>query len=135
MGPVNTGPKPPVREDHRLRGNSVSLFAHGVAEYGIGGLTILAPFLFSFDSDVARLVSLLMGAGIIVLAFVAEAPTGVARNMPIASHVVLDYVASIVMLISPFVFGFKDDAAATAYFIVIGIGYLLLTISTRYRPG
>jgi len=28
--------------------DSVPLYAHGLAEYGVGGLSILAPFLFSF---------------------------------------------------------------------------------------
>ncbi len=111
------------------------LFVHGLVEYGVGGLSIVAPFLFSFDSDPATVVSILLGAGIVVLGFLNEAPTGVARNMPIASHVVLDYVVSLVMLVSPFIFGFTDDAAATAYFIVLGVGFLLLTIATRYREA
>jgi hypothetical protein len=132
---VNTAPKPPVRHDRRLRRNSVPLFTHGLAEYGIGALSILAPFLFSFDSNTASAVSILIGAAIIVLGFVTEAPTGVVRNLPIASHVVLDYVASLVILVAPFVFGFTDDAAATAYFILVGVGYLLLTIATRYKPA
>jgi hypothetical protein len=134
MGPVNGAPKPPVRQDRRLRRNSVPLYAHGLAEYGIGALSILAPFMFSFG-DTATVVSILLGAGVIVLGFVTESPTGVVRNLPIASHVVLDYVASLLMLVAPFVFGFTDDAAATAYFILIGIGFLLLTIATRYRPA
>jgi hypothetical protein len=113
----------------------VPLYVHGVVEYGVGALSIIAPFLFSFGSDPATVVSILLGAGIIVLGFVTESPTGVARNMPIASHVVLDYVTSLLMLVAPFVFGFTDDATATAYFIVIGIGFLLLTIATKYRPA
>jgi hypothetical protein len=123
-----------VRQDRRLRRNSVPLYAHGLAEYGVGGLSIIAPFLFSFG-DTATVVSILLGAGIIVLGFVTESPTGVVRNMPIASHVVLDYVTSLLMLVAPFVFGFTDDAAATAYFILIGVGFLLLTIATKYKPA
>jgi hypothetical protein len=130
---VNEVEKPPVRPDRRLRRNSVPLYLHGLVEYGVGGLSILAPFLFSFDSDVAKLVSILLGVAILVLGFVTESPTGVVRNMPIHSHVVLDYVLSLVLLVAPFVFGFTDDAAATAYFIVIGIGFILLTVATRYR--
>jgi SPW repeat len=130
---VNEASKPPVRRDRRLRRNSVPLFVHGLVEYGAGALSILAPFLFSFDSDVATAVSILLGAGIIVLGFMTEAPTGVARNLPIASHVVIDYVLSLFLIVSPFIFGFSDDANATAYFIVIGVGFLLLTVATRYR--
>jgi hypothetical protein len=141
MGAVSENPregareaaKPPVHRDRRLRRNSVPLFVHGVVEYGVGALSILAPFLFSFDSDTATVVSILLGAGIVVLGFVTESPTGVVRNLPIASHVVLDYVLSLVLIVAPFIFGFTDDAVATGYFIVIGVGFILLTVATRYR--
>jgi hypothetical protein len=143
MGAVSENPregareaaKPPVHRDRRLRRNSVPLFVHGIVEYGVGALTILAPFLFSFDSDTATVVSILLGAGIVVLGFVTESPTGVVRNMPIASHVVLDYVLSLVLLVAPFIFSFTEDAVATGYFIVVGIGFILLTVATRYRAS
>ena len=132
---MNAPPKPPVRQDRRLRRNSVPLFVHGLVEYGVGALSIVAPFLFSFDSDPAKVISILLGAAIIVMGFVTESPTGVSRSMPIASHVVLDYVVSLFAIVSPFVFGFTDDAAATAYFVVVGVGFLLLSIATRYRKA
>jgi hypothetical protein len=132
---VNEASKPPVRRDRRLRRNSVPLFVHGIVEYGVGALSIVAPFLFSFDSDVATAVSILLGAAIIVMGFSTEFPTGITRSLPIASHVVLDYVVSLFLLVSPFVFGFTDKRNETAYFIVLGIGFLLLTVSTRYRPA
>jgi hypothetical protein len=125
--------KPPVRRDRRLRRGSVPLAVHGLVEYGIGALSIVAPFLFSFDSDVAQVISILLGAGIIVMAFSTDSPTGLTRNLPIASHVVLDYVLSLLLVVSPFIFGFTDDGAATAYFIVVGVGFILLTIATRYH--
>ena len=132
---MNAASKPPVRQDRRLRRNSVPLFVHGLVEYGVGALTIVAPFLFSFDSDIATVVSILLGAGIIVMGFVTEARPASRATLPIASHVVLDYVASLLMIVAPFIFGFTDDTAATAYFILIGVGYLLLTVATRYRAG
>jgi hypothetical protein len=135
MTSLNAGPKPPVRQDRRLRRNTVPLYVHGLAEYGVAVLSIAAPFLFSFDSDVATLISILLGAGIVVFGFVTEGPTGVSRTLPIPSHVVLDYVLSLFMVVAPFVFSFTEDARATAYFILVGVGYLLLTIATRYNEA
>jgi SPW repeat len=132
---VSEAPKPPVRQDRRLRRGSVSLLAHGLLEYGVGALSIAAPFLFAFDSDTATVVAILLGAGIVVLGFVTASPTGVSRSLPVASHVVLDYVASLFMIVSPFIFGFTDDTAATAYFVVIGVSFLLLTIATKYHEA
>ena len=130
---MESASKPPVRRDRRFRRNSVPLYVHGLVEYGVGVLSIAAPFLLSFDSDVATAIAILLGAAVIVLGFVTEAPTGVGRTLPIASHVVLDYVVSLFMIVAPFVFGFTDDASAVAYFIVVGVGFLLLTIATRYH--
>jgi hypothetical protein len=116
-----------------VRRGSVSLSLHVLIEYGVGLLTILAPFLFSFDSTAAQVVSVLVGVGILLLAVLTDAPTGIARSLPVASHVVLDYVLALFMIVAPFVFGFSDDDAAAAYFIVIGIAYILLAVLTRYR--
>ena len=126
---------PPVRRDRRrVRRGSVSLSLHVLIEYGVGVLTIVAPFLFSFDSTSAKVVSVLVGAGILVLAVVTDAPTGIARSLPVASHVVLDYVVALLLIVAPFVFGFSDDDdAATAYFILIGVAYIMLSVLTRYR--
>ena len=131
---TSTG-KPPVRGDRRrVRRGSVSLSLHVVIEYCVGVLTIVAPFLFSFDSTAAKLLSVLVGLGILVLAVMTDAPTGVARSLPVASHVVLDYVLALFLIVSPFVFGFADDDdAATAFFIFLGAAYVMLAVLTRYR--
>jgi hypothetical protein len=132
---VTPKPKPPVRPDRRgVQRNSIPFAVHVLIEYGVGLLTILSPFLFSFDDDVAKIVAVLIGAGILVLAVVTDAPTGLARTLPVASHVVLDYVIGVLLLVIPFVLGFSgDDNAATAYFIVLGVGYIVLAVLTRYR--
>ena len=135
MGRVTPTGTPPVRRDRRrVRRGSVTLSLHVLIEYGVGVLTILAPFLFSFDSTAARLLSVLVGVGILVLAVMTDAPTGIARSLPVASHVVLDYVLALFLIVAPFVFGFSDDDdAATAYFIVLGVAYVMLAVLTRYR--
>ncbi len=132
---VTPKPQPPVRSDRRrVQPNSIPFGLHVLIEYGIGVLTILSPFIFSFDDSAAKVVAVLIGAGILVLAVVTDAPTGLARTLPVASHVVLDYVLGLVFLVTPFVFGFAgDDAPATAYFILLGVGYVVFAVLTRYR--
>jgi hypothetical protein len=124
-----------VRRDRRwVRRNSIPLAIHVLLEYGVGILTILAPFLFSFDDAAADVVAVLIGAGILILAVVSDAPTGIARTLPPASHVVIDYVLGLLLIVAPFVLGFAgDDEAATAYFIALGVAYVLLAVLTRYR--
>lgn len=117
-----------------MQRNSIPLAVHVLIEYAVGILTIVSPFLLSFDDDAAKIVAVLIGAGILVLAVVTDAPTGLARTLPAASHVVLDYVLGLLLIVVPFVFGFAgDDNAATAYFIALGVGYVVLAVLTRYR--
>jgi hypothetical protein len=48
------------------------------------------------------------------------------------AHAILDYAMAAVLIAAPFLFGFSDDGTATAFFIVLGVVHLLLTIATRF---
>ena len=122
-----------ARDRRRLlpRRGSVPLALHGLAEYGIGVLLIFSSPLFGFDGE-PRVAAILLGAAVIVLAALSDMPTALMRRIPIGSHIVIDYVLGIVLIASPFIFGFSDDEGATAFFIVMGLGYLILTAVTRF---
>jgi SPW repeat len=125
-----------ARKDRRgERGRrTIPLALHGVIEYGEGVLTILAPFLFGYsESTDATLLSVLIGAAVLVLAVVTVSPAGISRSLPLASHVVLDYVLVAIYLSFPFIFGFSDNSEALAYFLIVGVAHLLMTVSTRFR--
>jgi hypothetical protein len=114
---------------------AIPLTVHGLLEYGAGVLFIASTFLFSFETDGPKVLAALVGAGLLVMAVLADAPTGLSRTLPRASHIVLDYVLSVFLLASPFLFGFTDDGAALAFFLVMGVAFLLLTLMTRfYKP-
>jgi hypothetical protein len=109
-------------------------FAHGLLEYGAGAFLLAAPFAFSYDSDAATAVSIVAGLGVLALAASTASSTGLAKVIPLGIHVLLDLAVVAVLVAAPFVFGFSDDAAPTAVFIVLGVLHLLLTIATRFRP-
>jgi hypothetical protein len=121
----------------------VPAFVHGLVEYAAGILFIAAPFLLGFDSDTATAVSIVAGVLILIVAGSTAMSTGLIKSIPVQAHVVLDYVLAILLIAAPFLFGFSDDGTATAFFIVLGVLHLLLTIATRFiredrprrRPG
>jgi hypothetical protein len=117
------------------RRRTVPLALHGLVEYGEGILTMLAPFLFNFDSNGATVLAILIGAGVLVLAVITVAPTGISRTLPLASHIVLDYVLVGIWISFPFIFGFSDDNVALAYFLIVGVAHLLMTVSTRFSKA
>jgi hypothetical protein len=115
-----------------IREGPIPVFIHGIAEYAIGVLFILSPFLFSFDNDLATAVAILVGAAIIVFGIVSDSPVGVMHNIPLAAHVVLDYVLALFLIVSPFVFSFTEDRGAFAFFVILGVGHLVLTTLTAF---
>jgi len=110
----------------------VPAFVHGVIEYVAGIVFIAAPFVLDFDSDTGTAVAIVAGVVILIVAASTAMTTGLIKSIPVQAHVVLDYVLAILLIAAPFVFAFSDDGTATAFFIVLGVLHLLLTIATRF---
>jgi hypothetical protein len=117
-----------------LRDGPVPLVLHGIIEYLAAVLFIAAPFLFGFDSGRATAVAVVVGVAILVVAACTAGPTGLVRQLSITAHVVLDYVLAAFLIATPFVFSFSDEGAPTAFFLVLGVAHLLITIGTRFLP-
>lgn len=116
-----------------LRQGPIPAFVHGVIEYLAAVLFIAAPFLFSFEDGTAKAFSIVIGVVILIVAASTAWTTGLISSIPVAAHVVLDYVVAGLLIAAPFLFGFSDkDDTATAFFIVVGVVHLLMTIATRF---
>jgi hypothetical protein len=118
-----------------LRQGPFSAFVHGALEYAVAILFVVAPFLFGFDSDAATAISIVVGVGILIVTASSDLPTGLAKAIPITIHAVLDVVVAGFLIAAPFLFGFSDESGPTAFFMVLGLAHLLLTIGTRFLPA
>ena len=110
----------------------IPAFVHGVLEYAAGVLLVAAPFVLAFESDTATGISIAAGVVVLIVNASTAMSTGLIKSIPVQAHVMLDYVLAILLIASPFLFAFDDDGAATAFFLVLGIVHLLLTIATRF---
>ncbi len=117
-----------------LRTGPLSALMHGAVEYVAAALFVAAPFLFGFESDAATAVSIVVGVTILVVTASSDLPTGLAKVVPVSIHVVLDFLIVAVLIAAPFLFGFADESAPTAFFIILGVVHLLLTIATQFLP-
>ena len=115
-----------------FRQGPVPAFVHGVVEYLAAALFIAAPFAFAFASDTATAVSIVAGVVVLIVTAATDIPTGLIKSIPVAAHVVLDYLFALLLIASPFLFAFSGDSTATPFFIVVGVVHLLLTIATRF---
>jgi hypothetical protein len=110
----------------------VPALVHGVVEYLAAALFIAAPFLFGFENDTATAVSIVVGVLVLIVTASTALPTGLIKSIPVQAHAVVDFLLAAVLIAAPFLFGFSDDGTATAFFIVLGVVHLLLTIATRF---
>jgi hypothetical protein len=117
-----------------LRQGPISRFLHGAIEYVVGVLLIAAPFLFAFKSDAAVAVSIVAGVIVIAVAASTDGPTSLINSLPVSVHLLIDFALAAVLIAAPFLFGFRDESAPTAFFIVLGVLHLLVTIGTRFKP-
>jgi hypothetical protein len=116
-----------------LKQGPIPRFLHGFVEYAAAVLFFVAPFLLDFNSDAATAASIVTGVVVVFLAATTEGPTSLINYVPLAAHVVLDYALAIALIAIPFLAGFSDETAPTAFFIAIGVVHLLVTIGTRFR--
>jgi hypothetical protein len=118
-----------------MRQGPISRFLHGAIEYVAGVLLIAAPFLFSFESNAAVAVAVIVGVVVLIIASSTDGPTSLINSIPTATHVVLDFVLAGALIASPFLFSFSDETKPTAFFLLLGIVHLLVTIGTRFKPA
>jgi hypothetical protein len=113
-------------------------FVHGLIEYIAGAALIALPFVLGYDSGTATAVSIVLGVALIFIAAASVGPAGLSKSIPVAVHVLLDYVLVAVLIASPFIFGFSDETAPTVVFIALGVLHLLVSVATRFTkppPG
>lgn len=111
----------------------IPVFVHGLIEYVVGVLFVAAPFLFTFDSDAATAVSIIVGLVLLAVAASTDGPTSLINSIPVPAHVALDYVLAALLVALPFIAGYSDETAPTVLFIAVGVAHLLITIGTRFR--
>ena len=115
-----------------LRDGPIPAFVHGIVEYGMAALLIAAPFLLAFDSGAATAVAVVAGVALVLVGATSDLPTGLVKQIPVAAHAVIDFAFGAFLVAAPFIFGFADEGAPTAFFIVAGVFELLLTVGTRF---
>lgn len=116
-----------------MRQGPIPVSVHGLIEYAAAAVFIIAPFLLDFDSGTAKALSIVIGVVVLAIAASTDGPTSLVNQIPRSAHVALDYVLAVVLIALPFLAGFSDETAPTAFFIVLGIAHLLITIGTRFR--
>lgn len=116
-----------------IHNGPIPYFVHGIVDYLAGVLLIAAPFLLGFSGNgSATAVSIVLGVLVLGLAASTDGPTSLTNAVPIPVHIMLDLAVGVVLIASPFIFGFTNDGTATPFFIIFGVLEILVVIGTRF---
>lgn len=86
----------------------ISIRTHAIIDYVVGVLLILAPFGLGFATGgPAQWVPVILGIAVIGYSLLTRYEYGVVQVIPYNVHLGLDAASSLVLLVSPWLFGFS----------------------------
>lgn len=108
----------------------VSTFAHGIADYGVGIVLILAPYVFGFsDGTAAQYVPQILGIAALIYSLFTDYELGWRRVLPMPTHLALDAASGLLLAASPWIFGFEDRIVWPH--VLFGVIEILAALTTR----
>lgn len=87
----------------------ISTRTHGILDYIIGLVLILAPWLLQFPAAGAQTwIPVILGIGIILYSLLTNYELGAARAISMPAHLWMDGIGGLFLGISPWLFGFAE---------------------------
>jgi len=106
---------------------------HAIVDYVTGILLIAAPFIFRFaDGGAAQWVPMLLGTAIIIMSLMTDYELSMSRMIPMPAHLMVDAAGGLLLLGSPWIFGFADRVFWPH--VIIGLFEIGTAIMTRTTP-
>ena len=106
---------------------------HGVIDYLVGALLLAAPWLLGFSDDpAATWVTVAFGAVAILYSVTTDYELGVVPVLSMRTHLVIDIVWAVLLLASPWIFGFADRVRWPH--VIVALAGLAVTAMT-WRPA
>ena len=113
---------------------ALSTRTHGYADYGVGVLLILAPYLLGFaNGGPAQWVPMTLGVVLIGYSLLTDYELGAAHLIPMPVHLGLDIGGGLLLLASPWLFGFTDVIVWPH--VLVGLIEIGTASITRRRPA
>lgn len=111
----------------------ISSRVHGIIDYVVGLLLILAPFVLGFaDDGPAMWVPIILGAGTIAYSLFTEYEYGMVRAIPLRGHLALDALGGIFLAVSPWLLNYADFVWVPH--VLVGAIEVLVVAMTRTVP-
>jgi hypothetical protein len=115
----------------------LSTTIHGVLDYILAIALLAAPVLFGFSEygGAAVMVPRVMGVAVLLMALMTRYELGVFRIIPMPVHLGADIAAGLLLVASPWLFGFADlPANAWTPHVVVGLLTTGAAMMTQRQP-
>jgi SPW repeat len=118
-----------------MRRGLIPLNVHAAVEPIMAIVLIAAPWIFGFSHvNSAKVISIIVGAVMLLSGSMTRWRLSLIKLIPLRVHFMTDLVLGAFLILSPFIFGFSSNGAATRFTIIYGALELVTALSTRWEP-
>lgn len=112
---------------------------HGALDYIVAIALIGAPWIFGFadKGGAAVIIPIVLGIGLFLYSLFTKYEWGLVKVLGMPYHLVVDVIASVFLLTSPFVFGFYDMNMWNIWVphVAVGIAVIIVVIFSQTQPA
>ncbi|WP_057938640.1 SPW repeat protein [Algoriphagus resistens] len=82
---------------------------HGILDYLSVVLFVASPWIFGFANEgTAMWIPVIIGVAVLLMSLMTDYELAAARIIPFTTHLTMDVIAGLFLIISPWVFDFAD---------------------------
>lgn len=107
---------------------------HGLLDYALAAAFLILPGVLDFSDNAASL-SRIIGVSYAGVSLLTKYPLGVLKLIPFPVHGVLESLMAASWIVLPWLAGFQDDSAGRTFFMIAGVGLLLVAAVTDYKAS
>ena len=107
---------------------------HGLLDYALAAAFLILPGLLDF-SDNAASISRIIGVSYVGVSLLTKYPLGALKLIPFPVHGVLESLMAASWIVLPWLADFPDDTAGRTFFMLAGVGLLLVAAVTDYKAS
>ncbi len=108
--------------------------AHTVIGLIVGIALLFAPNIFGFNDVGGAAVAIprYLGVFVIINELITTSSLSLVKLVPMKAHIVIDFLSGLFLLLSPWLFGFADEAAnAWVPHVLVGLLMMGYSMATR----
>jgi hypothetical protein len=110
----------------------VPVMVHGIIDYVVGVILLIAPFILGFSNEtVPTVISMVIGALVIIVSLLTDYPLSAAKLIPVRIHSAADYLVGILLIILPLIL-YIGVTTALVLHLVLGIAAIVVSLITNY---